>query len=112
MSLVLCRVGELDATGAKGVTLGEAPDWRDIVVLRCLAGIRAYENRCPHQRTTLETFPDRFLDESREIVICTMHGARFRSSDGECIFGPCKGQRLQPVAIRIEGDEVILPDGA
>ena len=52
------------------------------------------------------------LDESHEIVICTMHGAKFRASDGECIFGPCKGQRLQPVVIRIEGDEIILPDGA
>ena len=112
MSVVLCRLAELDATGARGITLGEAPNWRDIVVVRCLRGIRAYENRCPHQRTTLETLPDRFLDESREILICTMHGARFRTSNGHCIWGPCKGQSLDAVAIRIDGDAVILSVGA
>jgi nitrite reductase/ring-hydroxylating ferredoxin subunit len=104
----LCTLADLDATGAKGVTLGTLPHIREIVVVQTADGVRAYANRCPHMYSTLETFPDRFLDETREHLVCSTHGARFRASDGYCVSGPCQGYSLEPVAIRIEGSSITL----
>ena len=104
----LCRLGDLDATGAKGVTLGEWPTAREFVVVRDGEAIRAFRNCCPHNSGTLETVPDRFLDEGRENFVCSTHGARFRIEDGLCISGPCRGESLTAVAIVIAGGEVRL----
>jgi nitrite reductase/ring-hydroxylating ferredoxin subunit len=108
----LCRLADLDATGAKGVGLEVAGRWREIVVVRATDGtIRAYNNRCPHLEVTLEARPDRFLDEHRDHLVCAMHGARFRVNDGVCVWGPCEGQGLATVDIEISGDVVMLSEG-
>ncbi len=110
-SMLICRLSDLDATGAKGVGLEWAGRWREIVVVRGTDGtVRAYENRCPHLELTLETRPDRFLDENRAHLVCSMHGARFRIDDGACVWGPCEGQSLPAVGIEIAGDAVMLRD--
>lgn len=105
-----CTLDDLSATSAKGVTLGTLPHIREIVVVQTEDGVRAYVNRCPHMYSTLETFPDRFLDEAREHLVCSTHGARFRMQDGYCVSGPCEGYRLEPVAIRLEGSSILLAD--
>ena len=104
----LCTLADLAATGAKGVSLGASTDPREIVVVATPAGPRAYANRCPHMYATLETFPDRFLDESREHLVCSTHGARFRIDDGDCVTGPCVGFGLEPVAVILDGDTIRL----
>lgn len=104
----LCTLADLAATGAKGVTIGVWPDARDIVVVRDGSAIRAYANRCPHLQTTLETRPDRFLDETGEHLVCSTHGARFRVGDGLCLIGPCEGDRLEPMPIEVRDGEVRL----
>jgi nitrite reductase/ring-hydroxylating ferredoxin subunit len=109
---LLCTLADLDATGATGVTLGTLRHIREIVVVQTADGLRAYANRCPHMYSTLETFPDRFLDETREHLVCSTHGARFRVQDGFCVSGPCQGYSLKPVAIRTEGSRVMLAGGS
>ena len=104
----LCGLTDLEATGAKGITLGEWPKSREFVVVRDGDQIRAYKNRCPHNSGTLETVPDRFLDATRENLGCSTHGARFRIADGYCISGPCLGEALIAVEIEVEGGEVRL----
>ena len=104
----LCSLAELDATGAKGITLGEWPKAREFVVVRDGAAVRAYVNRCPHNSGTLETVPDRFLDAERLNLVCSTHGARFRLADGLCISGPCRGDGLAAVAIEVVDGEVRL----
>lgn len=101
----LCALGDLAATGAKGVTLA---DGREIVVVRSSAGPRAFLNACPHTGVTLETFPDRFLDAEGALIVCTMHGARFLPATGLCVSGPCAGRSLSPISIRLDGEEVRL----
>ena len=41
-----------------------------------------------------------------------MHGAEFTIAEGKCIAGPCLGDHLQPVPVRIEGDMVLVQDDA
>ncbi len=107
----LCTLADLDASGAKGVTLGTLPHIREIVVVQTPHGPRAYANRCPHMYSTLETFPDRFLDESKDHLVCSTHGARFRVEDGYCVSGPCQGFSLESVSIKLDGTSVTLTIG-
>ena len=62
--------------------------------------------------TPLETFPDKFLNQTGELLLCSTHGARFRITDGFCVEGPCKGQTLNSLAVRIEDGFVVLANNA
>jgi nitrite reductase/ring-hydroxylating ferredoxin subunit len=68
----------------------------------------AYINVCPHLGTPLETFPDHFLDLGKRHLLCSMHGARFRISDGYCVFGPCLGKSLAAVPVAVVDGMVVL----
>jgi nitrite reductase/ring-hydroxylating ferredoxin subunit len=106
----LCRLEDLSATGAKGVSLMTAEGRREIVVVAHQGGALAYENRCPHQGTPLEISPDRFVDSERRMLICSTHGARFRITDGYCFSGPCQGEALAAVAIAVTDGVVRLAE--
>ena len=71
----------------------------DVIFVRRRGVLYAYENRCPHQGTPLETFPDKFLNGDGSLLICSTHGARFRVEDGVCVRGPCIGARLKALTI-------------
>jgi nitrite reductase/ring-hydroxylating ferredoxin subunit len=101
---------DLENTGAKGIAIGPSPDVREIVVVQTVHGVRAYANRCPHMYSTLETFPDRFLDESGEHLVCSTHGARFRVADGACVAGPCAADSLERVDVVIDGSDILLAE--
>ena len=105
---LLCRLRDLEATGAKGVTLEKG---RPVVVIRTDDGARAFLNICPHMGATLETFPDRFLDETGDFLLCAIHGARFSKVDGHCVSGPCIGRSLRAVPVVLDGDAVLVEPG-
>lgn len=107
---ILCTLSELDATSAKGPIRVER-DGRAITIFVVRQGGRvfAYEDSCPHAFAPLEMEPDRFLDLSGTMVLCTMHGAHFDIATGACVLGPCKGRRLTPYPVSIRNGEVI-PD--
>ena len=104
----LCALSDLDATGAKSVVLGTGLEQKRYIVTRSGDCVRCYINRCPHKGTPLETFADRFLDETGGLLICSTHGARFRVSDGACIAGPCVGAQLQSCKISVIAEQVCL----
>ena len=103
----LCALDELDATGAVGIEHDEL--LFDLVVVKHGDDVRAYVNSCPHKGTPLEMLPNKFLNETREQLVCTTHGARFNVSDGLCIFGPCDGVGLKPVKVCVKNAKVFLP---
>jgi nitrite reductase/ring-hydroxylating ferredoxin subunit len=39
-----------------------------------------------------------------------VHGASFRIETGLCISGPCRGEQLESIRVRIEGDAVLLDE--
>ena len=108
--VILCRLGELAEPGSKGFSLG--PALREIFVVRRGGEVRAYENACPHTGSPLDWVPDQFLSYDRKHILCATHGALFRVVDGHCIHGPCTGKSLVSVAIRLEGDDIVLVDPA
>ena len=50
------------------------------------------------------------LSYERTHILCATHGARFRMGDGHCIHGPCIGKALVAVAVRLEGENIVLVD--
>ena len=80
-----------------------------LVVHRAGAAVRAWLNVCPHAGRRLDWAPGQFLKSREGLLICAVHGASFELIGGECVAGPCRGQSLQPVAVRVREGEVLPP---
>lgn len=79
--------------------------------LRFDGQVVAYLNRCAHVPAELDWQPGEFLDQDKRWIICAIHGATYEPATGHCIFGPCRGQRLLPVAVQErEGQVYWYPD--
>lgn len=73
---------------------------------------RAYVNQCPHLGVELNWMPGRFLDADNLFIQCATHGALFKPGTGECITGPCQGDALTALDLRVEGGtiQIRLPE--
>ena len=71
-------------------------------------GVSAYLNCCPHTGAPLNWQPDQFLDFEQKHILCSLHGALFRSDDGFCIAGPCLGESLTPVPVSVDKDQILV----
>lgn len=108
MTTRLCRLDEIPDGAARGFELGEGTERRDLFVLRRGDRLFAFRNECPHAGSPLDLMPDQFLSADRRHLQCHTHGALFRIEDGKCVAGPCLGRALTPVAVRIEGEELVI----
>jgi nitrite reductase/ring-hydroxylating ferredoxin subunit len=108
--VVLCSLHELADPGSRAFSVGEG-DWpvRGFVVRRD-GEVFAYVNRCPHAGHPLNLRPDRFLTPDGALILCNSHGAMFEIETGVCVAGPCPGQRLRPIAVRVEENGAIVLD--
>jgi naringenin degradation protein FdeD len=107
---VICLLAHIADGACRGFTIG-AGDWplRGFLV-RIGTNAHAYVNRCPHARHPLNLGPDRFLTPDGSLILCSSHGALFEKSTGFCVAGPCAGQSLESVPVRIEAGVVMLAD--
>lgn len=107
----LCRVDEIPDGFAKGFP--PAPGGlTGLFAVRQGDAVFVYVNECPHIGTPLEWVADRFLSADGSRIVCATHGAEFSISDGECLRGPCFGDRLEPVAIQIKDGMIYVPESA
>jgi nitrite reductase/ring-hydroxylating ferredoxin subunit len=108
---VLCRIADIPDGGAKG--FGPSPGgFTGLFAVRCGAAVTVYVNSCPHVGIPLDWTPDRFLSGDGERIVCAMHGAEFRVTDGACIAGPCLGEGLERVAAEIRDGVVLVAEDA
>lgn len=105
---VICRLADLQETGARSFRAGGG-DWplRGFVV-RCGTGVRGYVNHCPHAGHPLDLRPNRFLTPDGALIVCASHGALFEKEGGQCIAGPCAGQALRAIPVEIRDGLVLL----
>ena len=106
----VCRFDELIDNEGKGVEVELDGERVKVVVVRRGERVFAYRNVCPHRGTTLDWMPDRFMSEDGAYLQCATHGAQFEPETGLCVVGPCRGKSLQPVAVEMRGDEVVVSD--
>ena len=70
--------------------------------------VRAWLNICPHAGRRLDWSPGQFLKSRDGLLVCAVHGASFELREGACVAGPCRGDRLNPVALEVRDGRVFL----
>lgn len=108
---LLCALADIPDGAAKGFPAAPG-GFIGLFAIRRGDEVKVYVNSCPHVGLPLEMQPDRFLDREGGLIICSAHGARFRVEDGMCVIGPCLGEALEGVAVRIVEGEVYVSGNA
>ena len=103
--LPVCQLDELAAAGAVEFRL---PCGSPGFVLARPRGPQAFLNHCPHLGLELNWQPGQFMDVDRCFIQCATHGALFNPDSGLCIAGPCQGDRLQALELKVDGDQVLV----
>jgi len=98
----LCHLEELQDGAALGFDpLDKGQD--TLFVVRQGPVLRSYKNDCPHwPGSPMAWRKDEYLTSDRTHIACHGHGARFDIQSGLCISGPCEGQSLQSLEIKID----------
>lgn len=108
MTDVLARLDDLpdgQPAEAEGCVDG-APE--SLILLRRGEGVDAFLNICPHAGRRLDWAPGKFLVSREGHLVCAAHGASFALPSGECVAGPCRGDALRRVAVRVDDGDVRL----
>ena len=104
----LCALAELADCQARAFTLNHNGSVQPIFIVRDGDHWYAYRNSCPHTGVNLDWVKHQFLDLDGAHIQCATHGALFRKQDGYCIFGPCRGESLLPLPLRVQDDSLYL----
>jgi nitrite reductase/ring-hydroxylating ferredoxin subunit len=81
-----------------------------LILLRLEDRLVAYRNVCPHMGIELDWEPRRLLTRTGRYLQCTGHGARFDPASGRCVRGPCEGEALTALRVRVQNEMVVLDD--
>ena len=82
------------------------PLGHEVILVNLAGAIHAYRNRCPHVGVGLDWGDGRCQTGANELL-CAMHGARFRADTGLCFSGPCAGQSLERIAVRVDSGQIV-----
>ncbi len=96
----LCRLEQTTDGEAIAVDACVDGESESVIVWRRGDAVRAWINVCPHAGRRLDWAPGKFL-VSGDTLICAAHGASFRTDDGLCVGGPCRGAHLRALPVRI-----------
>ena len=107
---VLCRIDDLENPGSRGFIMLRDGEEEEIFVVRDGDEAFAYVNVCPHRFLPLNWKPDIFLNFQKTRILCVVHAATFDLRDGACLGGPCPGQGLEAVPLRIDNGMIVLTD--
>ncbi len=105
---VLCKLKEIDDLSSKSFSVKIGREKTEIFIVRKGDDVFAYINICPHTNAPLEWNPDEFLDENKEYIVCALHGAKFSIEGGDCLGGPCNGNGLDTLNVKIVDGQVVL----
>lgn len=107
----LCRIEEIPDGGAKGFSPPPG-GFIGLFAVRRGDAVAVYVNACPHIGTPLDWAPDRFLSRDGTRIVCSTHGAEFEVMTGQCVRGPCFGDRLETVPVEIDDGTILVPADA
>ncbi|MEY1663055.1 Rieske (2Fe-2S) protein [Isoalcanivorax beigongshangi] len=98
----LCARNELEEGAARGFQLGA----HSVLAVVQDGQLHTYWNWCPHLGIELNFMPDQFLDDQAQFITCANHGALFEIESGECVSGPCHGEKLVAITHDIRDGDV------
>lgn len=105
---LLARLDELPDGGFLEVEASLDGDAESLVLYRQGDEVRAWLNVCPHAGRRLDWAPGQFLKSAQGHLVCAAHGASFELQHGDCVAGPCRGDRLRAVAVSVAAGEIRL----
>ena len=108
MTHILCKTSDIEDPGSKSFDVEINGKIQSVFVVHKNGEFFAYYNQCPHTGANLEWQEDQFLDLDKELIQCATHDALFMIDSGECIAGPCVGDLLQDITIKINADNIEL----
>ena len=108
--VALCRLDELADPGSREFKWGAGIWPLELFAVRKGGRVTGFVNRCPHAGNPLNWRPDRFLNREGDLILCNSHGALFRTDDGVCVGGPCPGEALEAVPLRVEDGRVVADE--
>jgi nitrite reductase/ring-hydroxylating ferredoxin subunit len=97
----LCHVDDVPPGGTAAFAAADEGAAGLFTVHHFRDGFLVYRNACPHLGVPLDWAPGKFLNLDGTRIICATHGAEFRITDGLCLRGPCRGQKLVAVPSRV-----------
>lgn len=101
----LCRVEEIPDGGVLGLDPAD-PHGEALVLMRNGDEVCAWLNVCPHAGRRMDYAPNLFLFKDGQLT-CAVHGATFALvRNGLCVQGPCRGESLASVPVRVESGAV------
>jgi nitrite reductase/ring-hydroxylating ferredoxin subunit len=107
-SRVVAKTGELQPGSVKKFWLICQKYRIDAFLVNDQGQFHAYVNRCRHMPTPLDFIKDQFLSDDRRYLMCYTHGALYEFATGVCIDGPCKGEALYRLPVRVEAGQVLV----
>jgi nitrite reductase/ring-hydroxylating ferredoxin subunit len=107
VSASLSHASAIPDGGFVAVTGSIGGESESIILHRDGDSVRAWLNVCPHAGRRLDYVPGKFLIDKGHLV-CAAPGATFRTTDGECVAGPCRGEHLRAIAVEVVDGEVRL----
>jgi nitrite reductase/ring-hydroxylating ferredoxin subunit len=78
-----------------------------LFVIRRGEEVIAWRNNCPHrgfEGTSMAWKKHAYLNKNKTKIFCSAHGAQFDIESGECFLGPCLGQKLERMDVRLAED--------
>ena len=107
-SILLCSTGQISDPGSRGFSIAQDSHVLSGFIVRRDDHFYAYINQCPHTGAPLDWVEHQFLDREHAFIQCAVHDARFQIDSGLCVAGPCAGDALQPLDIRIHKQAIYL----
>lgn len=104
----LCATDAVPPGASRGFSVQYAGQPLALFVVHSAGRFYAYRNSCPHTGAPLEWVADRFLDADGRLIQCATHAALFRIEDGLCISGPCAGDALGAIELRVVASRILL----
>lgn len=101
----LCHEADVTEGDAKGFPIDGNPR-RKVIVLRHEGRLIGWLDSCPHYAggTPMAWRTNAYLNGDKTKIVCASHGATFNKETGVCELGPCLGQSLTPVPLRVDTD--------
>ena len=103
----LCPLDQIADPGSHGFVLKLKAGHFHGFAVRHGDDVRGWRDRCPHAGVPLTRGVDDYLVGDGSLIGCHWHGALFRTTDGQCVGGPCVGAALTEWPLAVEDGWVI-----
>ncbi|HOP21434.1 MAG TPA: Rieske 2Fe-2S domain-containing protein [Gammaproteobacteria bacterium] len=102
----LAKLKDIESGVLRECSIDTGQGQLSLILIEREEGFKAYTNSCPHQGRRLDFAENQFLMTENQELVCPAHGAVFELNKGYCLSGPCKGQSLRQIDIKVDEESI------